>query len=416
MVMHLSDKQQADLNIAIADYLRQKNYTDTLLIFEKEAEVDSQTLHPKGETDALEKRWRAVARLQRKLTELENKLKDYESGSLAGTGLPRPNAKGSKKAEEWLPRPPERLELNGHRGAVTRVIFHPVYSVLASCSEDATIRIWDFETGDYERSLKGHTNSINDICFDPKGKTLVSCSSDVSIKIWEFTTTFECLRTLKGHDSDILTVAFLPTGDHILSGSRDRTIKMWEVASGYCVFNFCGHEDWVRMIKVSPDGLSFASASNDKTVRVWNIQTRQVRSVLTEHEHIVETVAWAPPNSMQYIVPGENKENAEGVSNILITGSRDKTIRIFNTIQGFCMYTLTGHDNWIRDIVVHPGGKYLLSVGDDRTMRIWCLDTKRLTKTINAHSGFVSSIAFHPSQPYITTASNDSNIKIWECR
>ncbi|CEF66985.1 Platelet-activating factor acetylhydrolase IB subunit alpha [Strongyloides ratti] len=416
MVMNLSDKQLADLNIAIADYLRQKGFEETFKIFQTEANVDNQTLNSKNDTDALERRWRAVARLQKKVTDLEKKLQEYETGGLTNTSLPGATTRGSKKADEWLPRPPERLELTGHRGPVTRVIFHPIYSVIASCSEDASIRIWDFETGDYERSLKGHTNVINDICFDAKGKMLVSCSSDVSIKVWDFTGNYECLKTLKGHDADILTVACLTNSDHILSGSRDRTIKMWELASGYCIFNFCGHEDWIRMIRVSPDGLSFASASNDKTVRVWNIQTRQVRSILSEHEHIVEAVAWAPPQSVQYIVPGENKENTESNSYILITGSRDKTIRIFNTVQGFCMYTLTGHDNWVRDLIVHPGGKYLISVGDDRTMRIWCFDQKRNIKTINAHNGFVSCIAMHHLQPYIATASNDSSVKIWECR
>lgn len=53
-----------------------------------------------------------------------------------------------------------------------QVIFHPIFSLMVSASEDAVIKIWDFETGEYERSLKGHTNSVQDIAFDAQGKLL----------------------------------------------------------------------------------------------------------------------------------------------------------------------------------------------------------------------------------------------------
>jgi platelet-activating factor acetylhydrolase IB subunit alpha len=43
---------------------------------------------------------------------------------------------------------------------------------MVSASEDATLKVWDFETGEYEKSLKGHTDSVQDICFDQTGKLL----------------------------------------------------------------------------------------------------------------------------------------------------------------------------------------------------------------------------------------------------
>lgn len=53
-----------------------------------------------------------------------------------------------------------------------QVIFHPIFALMVSASEDATIGIWDFETGEYERSLKGHTDSVQDVAFDAQGKLL----------------------------------------------------------------------------------------------------------------------------------------------------------------------------------------------------------------------------------------------------
>ena len=73
---------------------------------------------------------------------------------------------------DWIPRPPERWTLTGHRNPITRVAFHPVFTILASASEDTTIRIYDYETGEYERTLKGHTKAVQDLAFDPKGNFL----------------------------------------------------------------------------------------------------------------------------------------------------------------------------------------------------------------------------------------------------
>ena len=52
----------------------------------------------------------------------------------------------------------------------------------------------------------------------------------------------------------------------------------------------------------------------------------------------------------------------------------------------------SGHDNWVRGLHVHPGGKYLVSVADDKTMRVWNIATKRYQKAIDAHSHFVTAV------------------------
>lgn len=56
----------------------------------------------------------------------------------------------------------------------------------------------------------------------------------------------------------------------------------------------------------------------------------------------------------------------------------------------------TGHDNWVRGIIFHPGGKFLLTASDDKTLRTWDLANKRNSKTIEAHSHFVTSLGALP--------------------
>jgi len=76
------------------------------------------------------------------------------------------------------------------------------------------------------------------------------------------------------------------------------------------------------------------------------------------------------------------------------TGSRDKSIRLWDSQTGQCLRIFIGHDNWIRALVFHPSGKYLLSASDDKTIRIWDLATGRCAKTIDAHGHFVTCMTW----------------------
>ena len=81
-------------------------------------------------------------------------------------------AKRAALQTDWVPRAPAAYVLTGHRGQVLKVAFHPTFNVIASASEDATVKIWDWETGEFERTLKGHTRAVNDVAFDSKGNLL----------------------------------------------------------------------------------------------------------------------------------------------------------------------------------------------------------------------------------------------------
>lgn len=77
--------------------------------------------------------------------------------------------------------------------------FHPQYPLLASASEDATIKLFDSETGQFERTLKGHTNAVQCVAWSPTGALLASSSADLSIKIFN-TETFGALLRALLHD------------------------------------------------------------------------------------------------------------------------------------------------------------------------------------------------------------------------
>lgn len=80
-----------------------------------------------------------------------------------------PTKRPSASSPDWIPRAPARHTLTGHRSPVTRIAFHPLFNQIVSASEDATLKVWDWETGDFERTVKGHTKPVQDVDFDSKG-------------------------------------------------------------------------------------------------------------------------------------------------------------------------------------------------------------------------------------------------------
>nr|QBH73854.1 platelet-activating factor acetylhydrolase isoform 1b alpha subunit [Eurycantha calcarata] len=407
---NLSQRQREELNKAIADYLSSNRYMSALEAFKKEADMPGEVEHKYG--GLLEKKWTSVIRLQKKVMELESKLNEAEKEYMEGAPT-----RNKRQHSEWIPRPPEKYCMKGHRLPITKVLFHPVYSLFASSSEDATIKVWDFESGEHEMTLKGHVDAVQDLSFDPTGKLLASCSADMTIKLWDFST-YECIKTLHGHDHNVSSVAFMPGGDFLVSSSRDKTIKMWEVATGYCVKTFTGHRDWVRLVRVYHDGSLLASCSNDQTVRVWWTANKDCKVELRDHDHVVECVAWAPENAAQSINQAAGADNKKGayMGPFLASASRDKTIKVWDVGTGICLFTLVGHDNWVRGLVFHPGGKYILSASDDKTLRVWDTRNKRCMKTLDAHSHFCTSLDFHKTRPYVVSGSVDVTVKVWECR
>lgn len=77
-------------------------------------------------------------------------------------------------------------------------------------------------------------------------------------------------------------------------------------------------------------------------------------------------------------------------------------------------HTLTGHQNWVRSVVVHPNGRTLASGSGDRTLKFWELETGTLLRTIPAHDSWVRAIAASPDGRWLASCSNDRTVKLWD--
>ncbi|KAK2466814.1 hypothetical protein APHAL10511_001072 [Amanita phalloides] len=399
----LSDRQREDLHRSMLEYLYANNFSAAYQAFKADAGTDY-TPDPKAKyAGLLEKKWTSVIRLQKKIIDLENR------NAALQEELSLSPAKRAAMQSDWVPRAPAAHVLTGHRAAVTRIAFHPQYSILASASEDATVKIWDWETGEFERTLKGHTKSVVDVDFDHKGLLLVTCSNDLFIKIWDSSNEWKNTKTFPGHEHSVSTVRFLPGGQHIVSASRDRTIRIFDIATTHLIRTISGHTEWVRYAVPSDDGRYIISGSKDQTVRLWDPKTGEQKMEMRGHDNDVEVVVFAPIVAYAAIrelagIPNTAGNKRPGL--YAASGARDKTIKIWDTQNGQLLKNLAGHDNWVRALAFHPSGKYLLSASDDKTIRVWELSTGRCMKTVEAHGHFIQTLAW--GRQLLSSAGGDS--------
>ena len=444
----LTNRQKRDLHRGIYEYLAKNDYIATAESFKEECEDD---VEQEGAIkNVLEKKWTSIIRLNNKIARLEATIESLNEELKSVSKMKRTKANAGD-TDNLFPKFPPKHSFTGHKGVVNNVAFHPVYSVIASVGEDAAVKLWDFEAGTYDGSLKGHTQTVNDLSFDPTGSLLATCSSDLSIKVWDVDQKI-CTKTLNGHDHVVSSVRWKPSGDFILSASRDATIKLWELSTGYCTKTWEGHQEWVRMAVFNELGTRIASASSDQSIMLWDIEkTNEELLTFYGHEHVVEVVEffnlenskieihkakWNPEGvkekekkGLKEMIEESKKKLAEGPQeaqepenpvaslDFLVSGSRDKTIRIWSCQTAACLLTITGHDSWVRGLAIHHSGKYFYSCSDDKSIRVWSLESgKGYRKIENAHKHFVSGIASHPVYLVCATSCVDSTVAIWECK
>lgn len=402
--MSLSDRQRDELHKSILSYLKSRNLLSSYKVLNKELATDAdEAEEEKKYSGLLEKKWMSVIRLQKKIMDLEQALSEVR----ATIPTYQSQANGKVDLTTWIPRAPSKHTLSGHRDPITSVAFHPSFSIIATSSEDSSIKIYDWETGDFERTLKSHTKSVNDIDFQVERTTpslgqekkepllLASCSSDLTIKLWDADNDYNCLRTLHGHDHVISAVRFLPTaGTHLASASRDRSIRIWDASTGFCTKTIDeAHGDWVRCLTPSFDGKLLLTGGSDQLVKIHELSSGNLKIDFRGHEHVVECAVFAPPSSYNHIAKLCGV-TVTRITSFVATGSRDKTIKLWNTENGSCIKTLSGHGNWIRALVFHPDGRYLFSASDDKSIKVWDLESEgRCCRTIDdAHSHFVTCL------------------------
>jgi hypothetical protein len=138
---------------------------------------------------------------------------------------------------------------------------------------DNNIRVRRADTLAEVRRLIGHTGQVARVAVHPRASLIASSSNDRTVRLWDLATG-QNIQTFTGHSGTPLGLAFSFDGKRLASSSADQTVKVWDVATGSELHSLDGHVFWVRDVSISPDGRDLATAGNDGTVQVWQASDR----------------------------------------------------------------------------------------------------------------------------------------------
>lgn len=157
-----------------------------------------------------------------------------------------------------------------------------------------------------------------------------------------------------------------------------------------------GHTDRVWAIAVSSDGNYIVSGSRDKTIKVWELKTGKLLRTIAGHKKDITSLGISPNG--KYIV----------------SGSSDKTINLWELVTGTLIHTFIGHTNEIRSATFSADGQYLISGSLDSTIRIWNLADKTQEYSIKEYL-IVDCVAISPDGKYIVSGTGWC-INVWDLK
>ncbi|WP_244941610.1 WD40 repeat domain-containing protein [Thermopolyspora flexuosa] len=302
----------------------------------------------------------------------------------------------------------ERDSLYGHEDGVNAVCAFTLdnQTLLATTSDDETIRIWDPRTGHQHHTLKGHTDWVNAVCaFTLDNQTLLATTSDdETIRIWDPRTGHQH-HTLKGHTDWVNAVCAFTLDNQTLlaTTSDDETIRIWDPRTGHQHHTLKGHTDWVNAVcAFTLDNQTLlATTSDDETIRIWDPRTGHQHHTLKGHTGSVNAVcAFTLDNQT-----------------LLATTSDDETIRIWDPRTGHQHHTLKGHTGSVNAVCAFTldNQTLLATTSDDETIRIWDPRTGHQHHTLKGHTGSVNAVCAFTldNQTLLATTSDDKSIRIW---
>jgi len=282
--------------------------------------------------------------------------------------------------------PPLRT-LKGHASGVESVDFSPDGEIIASGSDDRTIKFWS-KDGKELRTFRGHSGAVWDIEFSPDGTFIASLGIGYAVKLWQPKNIF--FLPLLGHDAAVYAAAFAPDGKIVATVSTDGLMKLWRV-DGTLLKTLKEDTAGLWAVAFSPDGKLIA-AGGEKTVKLWHKGGRFLGEI-NAHKGIIYGITWSPDGK------------------IIASASTDGTVKLWQS-DGTLLRTLKLDGSSFWDVAFSPDGKALAAVNSSGAIAIWKPDGT-LLQAIDAHQAISAGVSFSPDGKMLASASMDGTIKLW---
>lgn len=283
-------------------------------------------------------------------------------------------------------------------------------------------------------TLRGHMTSVV-TCLQFEDDYVITGADDKVIRVYDADKK-QFLLELTGHDGGVWALKYDEDGI-LVSGSTDRSVRVWDIKRGCCTHVFKGHTSTVRCLDIVEyrNVKYIVTGSRDNTLHVWKLP-KEPRVSETQKQD------WGP---MVYNTPEENPyfvgvlrghmasvRTVSGHGNIVISGSYDNNLMVWDIAQMKCLYILTGHTDRIYSTIYDHRRLRCISASMDTTIRVWdlqnvwnngtcavvtsssspCTKITGSMSTLQGHTALVGLLRL--SDKFLVSAAADGSLRGWD--
>lgn len=232
----------------------------------------------------------------------------------------------------------------------------------------------------------------------PAGSNTMALASKYKIEVTN-TTTKALVGTITLTDP-ITTLCLNPYGTMLYIGldgvGKEKRLMVWNLVSGFRTYLPTTHKDKILTIAISPDSKWIATGSKDGTIKLYESSFHSEMMTFNGHTDDVNSLAFSPD------------------SKFLLSGSKDKNVILWDVVRNIDIKWYTGHKESVNMVAFSPNGRLIASASDDSSILVWdILDSSKPKHTIKAHQNGVKCISFTPDGNFIASGGSEGRFRLW---
>ncbi|HZV03889.1 MAG TPA: WD40 repeat domain-containing protein [Gemmataceae bacterium] len=328
-------------------------------------------------------------------------------------------------------------DAESHTDIVGQVVAS-VRGLIATASDDHTVRVWDAATGKQQRKLQ-HGHWVRAAAVSPDGRRLVSSSLDDSVRLWDLDTGKEIYR-LAGHGrlGGRRLVGFTSDGKRFLSWGDDFYLRVWDVATGKAILEHRIRPSGIKVPDEDDDSdgpggremmflsLSGSAFSGDgkhfilfvgAAIHVFDVETgKEIRVIRTEQRNMDHLTL--SPDGRRLLATGWGKAIQTRLPDggMRLSTAKEHPLELYDLDTGKLLRQIMLPGEISGPIAFSADGKTFIAAVDTPTgaIRFWDTATGTEQPSITGFHGKVHALTFSPDGRRLVSAMDDTSALVWD--
>ncbi len=334
--------------------------------------------------------------------------------------------------QKWQPS----AVLSAHQGPVTALAFDPRGLLLATASDDMTIRVWSLAGRAEELCLEGHVDAVTGLAFSGDGRLLASVALDGTLRLWDARVgpASEGRITL---NSEVTELAFAPAGEYLAMSQADGQVRLWDLAICQWTATARGAVG-ARNLRFDPSGRRLAMEADCGQVVVWEVD--RLTEVSRQQKERDRSCSLQVPMDGPMMVcslsegklrvgevgkqarelPLEGAENLTVVAlspcrGLVAAGDNGREVFLWDVDSLRQTARLTGPVEGLDELMFSPDSRQLVRVGGSRAFHVWGMTGGQTrARVLEEHSSRILAAAYSPDSRFLATGAKDGEVVVWD--